>query len=233
MTNLNVSSEPSWSWLFRQSLTTAHRLLRYFAKKPIYRKISQRDRSAGSIAADQLRISVATKIGALPALNRDLDLAIRDPSSKRVALEERTPRVNALRSLLSEMMLEPIRLVRDYLAQMNYIGPLREIPKRSFQPQVTPDESRWTQGLAAWDILYNDHTGSFMDNVNRWLSDQTRLSANYQLERVSVKEVPIPSAMNSMFERGLNEDDLGELQEIYETLETRAEIAFRNFERGF
>ena len=190
------------------------------------------DRSTGSIAADQLRISVATKIGALPALDRDLDLAIRDPNTKRVALEERTPRANGLRSLLSEMMLGPTRLVRDYLAQMTYIGPLREIPKRSFQPQVTPDESRWTQGLAAWDILYNDHTGSFIDNVNLWLSDQTRLSTNYQLERVSVKEVPIPSAMHSMFERRLNEDDLGELQEIYETLETRVEIALRNFEMG-
>ena len=38
--------------------------------------------------------------------------------------------------MLDEMMLGPARLVRNYLAKMTYLGPLREIPSRNYRPQV-------------------------------------------------------------------------------------------------
>ena len=175
---------------------------------------------------------MATEIGALPALDHELVLDIRDPEVKKAELEERTPRVDGLRLLLSELILGPARLVRDHLAEMTYIGPLREIPSRSYRPQVTPDEARWAHGLAAWDHLYNDRSGELMGQVNRWLSDDGRLRTTYRLERVEFKEVPVPSPIHQMFERGLDEDDLGELQELYQSLATRTEIALRDFEKG-
>lgn len=190
------------------------------------------DRSTPDIPDDQLRIAVGTRLGALPRLDRDLILDIRDPDVKKAELEERTPRVNGLRALLSEMVLGPVRLVRDHLMQMTYIGPLREIPSRSYRPQVTPDEARWAQGLAAWDLLYNDRRGELMAEVNWWLSGEERLRTTYRLERVEFKEIPVPSAMHQMFERGLNEDDIAELQELYLNLATRTEIALRDFEKG-
>ncbi|MCE8512256.1 AAA family ATPase [Ruegeria pomeroyi] len=190
------------------------------------------DRSTPDIPDDQLRIAVGTRLGALPRLDRDLILDIRDPDVKKAELEERTPRVNGLRALLSEMVLGPVRLVRDHLMQMTYIGPLREIPSRSYRPQVTPDEARWAQGLAAWDLLYNDRRGELMGEVNWWLSGEERLRTTYRLERVEFKEIPVPSAMHQMFERGLNEDDIAELQELYLNLATRTEIALRDFEKG-
>lgn len=190
------------------------------------------DRSTPNIPDDQLRIAVATEIGALPALDRELVLGIRDPDVEKAELEERTQRVNGLRTLLSELILGPASLVRDHLAQMTYIGPLREIPTRSYRPQVTPDETRWAHGLAAWDLLYNDRGGDLIEKVNRWLSDENRLRTTYRLERVEFKEVPVPSAMHQMFERGLNEDDIGELQDLYYSVATRTEIALRDFEKG-
>ena len=190
------------------------------------------DRSTPDIPDDQLRIAVGTHLGALPALDRELILDIRDPDVKNAGLEERTPRVNGLRALLFELILGPARLMRDHLSQMTYIGPLREIPTRNYQPQVTPDEARWANGLAAWDLLYNDRSGDLMREVNRWLSDQTRLRTTYRLERVEFKEVPVPGVVHRMFERGLNEDDIGELQELYLSLTTRTEIALRDFEKG-
>ena len=123
-------------------------------------------------------------------------------------------------------------MVRDYLKQMTYVGPLRDIPTRSYRPQVTPDEARWAHGLAAWDVLYNDRRGDQMAEVNSWLSGEERLATAYRLERVEFKEIPIPSAMHQIFERGLNEDDIGELQELYLSLVTRTEIALRDFEKG-
>ncbi len=190
------------------------------------------DRSKSDTPDDRLRIAVQTKVGALPFLDRELTVELRDPTVKNVEQEERTPRVNGLRSLLSEMILGPARIVRDYLSQMTYIGPLREIPNRSYRPQVSPDESRWAIGLAAWDLLYNDRTGELVAEVNRWLSGETRLRTSYQLERVEFREVPVPSAMHQMFERGLSEDDLAELQELYSSLSTRTEIALRDFAKG-
>ena len=190
------------------------------------------DRSTPDIPGDQLRITIGTTLAALPALDRELILEIRDPDVKKAEFEERTPRVNGLRSLLSELILGPARLVRDHLAHMTYIGPLREIPTRSYRPQVTPDDARWAHGLAAWDLLYNDCNGDLMKEVNRWLSAETRLRTTYRLERVEFKEVPVPSAMHQMFGRGLNEDDIGELQELYRSLATRTEIALRDFEKG-
>lgn len=190
------------------------------------------DRSTPNTPDDQLRIAVGTEHGALPWLDRDLILDIRDPDVKKAELEERTPRVNGLRALLSEMILGPARLVRDHLMQMTYIGPLRDIPTRSYRPQASPDEARWAHGLAAWDLLYNDRRGDLMDEVNIWLSGEERLRTTYRLERVEFKEIPVPSAMHQMFERGLNEDDIGELQELYLSLATRTEIALRDFEKG-
>ena len=190
------------------------------------------DRSRPDTPDDQLRIAVATNLGALPMLDRDLVLDIRDPDVKKAELEQRTPRVNGLRSLLSELILGPARLVRDHLTQMTYVGPLRDIPTRSYRPRVSPDESRWAHGLAAWDLLYNDRRGELIEEVNSWLSGEKRLGTTYQLERIEFKEIPVPSAINQMFERGLNEDDVGELQEMYLNLATRTEIALRDFEKG-
>jgi hypothetical protein len=190
------------------------------------------DRFARDTPEDKLRIAVETVIGALPDLNRELVLGIRDPDAKTAELEERTPRVNGLRRLLSEMVLGPARIIRDHLCEMTYIGPLREIPSRSYRPQVTPDEARWASGLAAWDLLHLDRGGELMGEVNSWLSDESRLSTGYQLERVEFKEVPVPSAFHLIFERGLDEDDIAELQELYATLKGRTEIALRDFRKG-
>jgi AAA domain, putative AbiEii toxin, Type IV TA system len=130
------------------------------------------------------------------------------------------------------MVLGPVRIIRDHLSAMTYIGPLREIPSRNYRPQVTPDEARWASGLAAWDLLYSDRDGKLMGEVNSWLSDENRLGTGYRLERVEFKEVPVPSAFHLKFERGLNEDDIAELQELYATLKSRSEIALRDFRKG-
>jgi hypothetical protein len=190
------------------------------------------DRSTADTPDDQLRIAVGTIAGALPDLNQELGLDIRDPDVKKAELEGQTPRVIGLRRLLSEMILGPARLIRDHLSEMTYIGPLREIPSRSYRAQMTPDEARWATGLAAWDLLYTDRKGELMEEVNRWLSGENRLRTGHRLERVDFKEVPVPSVFHHKFDRGLTEEDIGELQELYVSLPLRTEIALRDFQKG-
>jgi predicted ATPase len=177
-------------------------------------------------------VPVATAIGALADLNKPLLSDLRDPDVQKLEFEQGTPRVRGLSRLLDELMLGPTRIARDYLNAMTYIGPLREIPARSFRPRQSPDESRWAQGLAAWDLLYTDVKGDLIEAVNSWLGGEDKLRTGYRLEKVTFREIGIPSRMSTLFERGLTEDDLGDLQELYATLETRTEVALRDFEKG-
>jgi hypothetical protein len=205
----------------------------------------------------EFRIAVETVLGALPDLDRPLglDLVEIDPTlaalhyieaalqmsneggERRVANEyqkylvERHRRAG-LKALLDEIVLGPIRIVRDYLNSMTYIGPLREIPSRKYRPRLSPDESRWAQGLGAWDLLYTDPSGKLLEDVNAWLGGEERLRTGYRLEKFQFKEIPVPGRFHQLFERGLSEDDLGELPELYSTLGGRSEIALSDFERG-
>ncbi|MER8387076.1 AAA family ATPase [Mesorhizobium sp. M1380] len=178
------------------------------------------------------RVGVETILGALPDLSRPMASDLRDPEVEKFELENRTPRVRGLNALLDELIVGPLRLVRDYLSAMTYVGPLREIPSRKYRPRLSPDESRWAQGLAAWDLLYTDPSGKLLEEVNAWLGGEERLKTGYRLEKFQFKEVPVPSRLHQLFERGLSEDDLGELQELYATLGGRTEIALRDFEKG-
>ena len=184
------------------------------------------------VQLNDYRVGVETFRGALPDLSRPMVSDLRDPEVKKFELESRTPRVRGLNALLDELIVGPLRLARDYLSAMTYVGPLREIPSRKYRPRLSPDESRWAQGLAAWDLLYTDPSGKLLEEVNSWLGGEERLKTGYRLEKFQFKEVPVPSRFHQLFERGLSEDDLGELQDLYATLSGRSEIALRDFEKG-
>jgi len=224
---------------------------------PLGREIWELSRElAADLSVDhdgEYRIGVVTAFGALPDLDRPLapDLLDvdhdemqreflsqpQDPRllqtgqlSRKIASEH--ARRRGLSSLLDELVLGPVRIVRDYLNSMTYLGPLREIPSRSFRPRLSPDETRWAQGLAAWDLLYTDASGKLLDDVNGWLSGGERLRTGYRLEKTEIKEIPVPGAFHQLFDRGLTEDDIGDLQDLYATLKTRTEIALRDFKKG-
>ena len=179
---------------------------------------------------DGLRITVKTDFGALPNLDESLDIDIRDPDLDIEDLE--TIRMKGLRSLLTEIMLGPSRIIRNFLAKMIYVGPIREIPSRNYRSQVTPDEARWAHGLAAWDFLCNDRSGQLMEGVNSWLAESHRLNTPYQIERMEYKQIPVPGAMHQIFERGINEDDIGDLQRMYNDLSTSLGITLRDYQKG-
>lgn len=203
----------------------------------------------------EFRIAVETVLGALPDLDRPLGLDLIEIDQKLIReryvagaemlrlgkegeravadkYEVERRRRAGLSALLDELVLGPIRIVRDYLSAMTYVGPLREIPSRMYRPRLSPDETRWAQGLAAWDLLHTDTSGGLLEEVNAWLSGDERLRTGYRLEKIEFKEIPVPSRFHQLFDRGLTEDDLGDLQELYATLRSRIEIALRDFEKG-
>ena len=195
------------------------------------REIDIHEANAPSTAIDA-RVSVRTVLGALPDLGRELTFDLRDPEVRKAELEGHTPRVNALSALLSEFMLSPARITRDYLARMIYVGPLREIPARDYIPQFSPDESRWARGLAAWDLLHGPRGGELIDKVNFWLFDKERLNSGYRLERTDYRRIPSPSPIDVIFRRGARDEDLPDLQELYEQYPIEQEVGLRDIRTG-
>lgn len=184
------------------------------------------------IETSEFRIGVSTVSGALPPLDERLKLSLRDPDASIAELEEDTPRVYALAELLDELLVGPLRIAKDFLGAMTYIGPLREIPSRSFRPQISPREERWAQGLAAWDLLYSDKKGRLLQEVNDWLNDEERLRTNYRIVNAEYLEIPVSSRFDQLFRREITADDLGELQEEYRKLTARTEIVLRDTMKG-
>jgi predicted ATPase len=134
--------------------------------------------------------------------------------------------------VFDEMFLGPLRIARDCFERLTYVGPLREIPSRKFQARQMIDEARWAQGLAAWDVLYARSSASLLQEVNQWLSGEGKLGTDYRLERTDIREIRIPGRMHQIFERGLTEEDLPELQELYQNLNVRTEVALNDFRQG-
>jgi len=69
---------------------------------------------------------------------------------------------------------------------MNFIGPIREIPNRNFEPYNINQSDRWFNGLAAWDKLYSSSISVSL--INEWLS---KLKVGYLIKIQEYKEVPV------------------------------------------
>jgi hypothetical protein len=88
-------------------------------------------------------------------------------------------------------------LVLRELQRIRYIGPIREVPSRSFAAQRTPAESRWADGSAAWDWLHLKP---------EFLTESTAkeirsLGLGYRIEPHRTFGVPADSRLGMLIER--------------------------------
>lgn len=60
--------------------------------------------------------------------------------------------------LLAHALVGPLGLLLEELEAMRYLGPIRYTPSRGYRPALTHQESRWSDGRAAWDALANAET---------------------------------------------------------------------------
>lgn len=56
--------------------------------------------------------------------------------------------------LFSHIMVGAGQRVLEELQSIRYIGPIRVVPDHFFRPVLSPMESRWADGSAAWDMLH-------------------------------------------------------------------------------
>lgn len=168
----------------------------------------------GCIApGDGQRIELSGRGDALPAVDDRLefDLEAFSPSGNEDEDERLANQLNLAHDLVvavSDLIIGPCQLIRDYLKQFRYLGPLRETPPRNYQPPRYADPARWSSGLGAWDVLQHG-TDEFVEKVGGWLGDDDKLNSGYRIERRSFKEVDLsdPLIVKLLTGRAFDEAD--------------------------
>lgn len=144
------------------------------------------------------------QVDALPVLDRPLDIPLKatepDDEQTREASEKPEDKVrrdrereitrvraDTFRAILTQLIVAPGRVLLDTLRGFRYLGPLRELPPRNFEPPRYRDETRWATGLAAWDALTESE--ELRREASAWLSAPERLNAGCELKLKRYREV--------------------------------------------
>lgn len=138
-----------------------------------------------------------TRAGALPRLDGGLVFPIAEkPRNPKAGEDEKAEYLEllAIDAYISRVMTGALVALRDSLAALFHIGPLRALPPRGYLPQRTPDPGRWHCGLAAWDRLYQDD-GSLVAEVDTWLDE--RLKSGFGLRLAEDRRLPEGSAVDT------------------------------------
>jgi hypothetical protein len=118
------------------------------------------------------------------------------------------------------------------LKQLRYLGPIRAVPDRSYTPTTTPDASRWSDGIAAWDWIHSCSEEQLSD-LNKWLLRPDRLNAGYRVDVKRFKELDAQSmAMIALSEESDFLDNYDMIRREIEALPTKTRILLRQ-ERDF
>lgn len=129
--------------------------------------------------------------GALPKLDKMLSIPIPQAGGTTGIYIARE-----ISAFLSWLTIGPAMLLRDQLRQLRYIGPLRRVPPREFSVSLTPRESAWSDGMAAWERLLVG-PASLVEDCSRWMSQPDRLATGYGLQRATLQQIELVDGVAS------------------------------------
>jgi hypothetical protein len=121
---------------------------------------------------------------------------------------------------LAQMMLGPGQILSSLLATFRYLGPIRSIPERNHQPALTPDESRWADGTAAWDALYRPDDDTLLIELHHWMSDE-RLKTGYGIFLDKFRAIPSHSELYAALTSNTLLDDIENIAEEFKKFPVR------------
>jgi hypothetical protein len=138
-------------------------------------------------------LAVEQAIDSLPRWKQCLSLAtLADPEVVEAATREFAEAMVAFlddfNPMMSQLIVGPGEILLKCLQNFRYLGPIREIPPRNYQPPSSPDPSRWASGLAAWDWLASA-SDKEVQRVSDWLSQEDRLNTGVELVRKQNKRL--------------------------------------------
>lgn len=134
-------------------------------------------------------------------------------------------------NLLSALILGPGKILIEELAKTKYLGPIRDLPSRNHIPSLSPDSSRWSNGLAAWDIIYSSKD-EFIEELNDWLRSEDKLQTGYEIERKIYKELNTNSELWFSLMRGSYLDEEMDLRNEFIILPEKTRVCLKDYESG-
>lgn len=84
-------------------------------------------------------------------------------------------------SLVGQALTGPLAVLLRELRGIRYLGPIRDVPPRTYRSPKTPMESRWAGGLGAWDTMVRDL--SLVETLSHYLQDVLRLGYTIRHEK--------------------------------------------------
>ena len=118
-------------------------------------------------------------------LATDCERGISSPGSRNL------PR---FRALVSGVFIGIGDTLRNELARLRYIGPVRKLRPRVEAGPGSADQESWSDGSAAWNRLLpappDPSRPDLLKEVNDWLASKDRLDTGYRLTRKSTLELP-------------------------------------------
>jgi len=139
--------------------------------------------------------------------------------------EEHLKQIN---NTLSQIFCTPIHWMREVLKNFCYIGPIRTIPERNFNPERFPIEGRWSDGLGAWDLLYRkfksdkESDKKLLKDVNKWMDE---LDTGYSIIVKEYKEIDLDNPIiMGIDEQGRMLDDGAEIRRSFEKIPTQIHL---------
>lgn len=132
-------------------------------------------------------------------------------------------------TILSTLILGPVAVLRKRLERLAYVGPLRAMPPRYFEPRGSVGGSRWPTGLQAWETIA-DASADFVDEVSKWLDGSDHLDTGYRVEKREVRSVP--DELLSLLLEPENVDKIDFLQAEVKKVPRQVEVRLRDVERN-
>jgi ABC-type ATPase involved in cell division len=108
---------------------------------------------------------------------------------------------NLLDPLIHALVPRLVECSREFFSSSMYLSAIRVNPPRDFTPVLPIDPKRWSNGLAAWDLLFAKE-GELLDVVNAWLNgNPDGFASGFAVEvqhtkQVDVRQSPVAELLN-------------------------------------
>lgn len=132
--------------------------------------------------------------------------------------------------MISSLIVGPGMILRDVLQRFRYLSPFREMPGRNHHPARSPDEFRWSNGMAAWDLLLLKGE-TLVEKVNAWLTHEERLNAGYRVEVKRYKELEVNGPLMMALTGETVLDDEEWIRDAVRSLPKRRQLLIRDQRR--
>jgi len=104
-------------------------------------------------------------------------------------------------------------LAKEELNRFKYIGPIREIPPRNFDPHFEDEIERWSNGLAAWDLILNKKVDFKL--LNEWLK---KLKIIYHFDIKKEISSLSPAELKSLVNNS-EEEIVQQIRKLFESID--------------